>query len=87
TGKFTLFQLLDAERQGITLTDHAAMLPAASVSGLYFSHPEARYFNVGRIGRDQLEAYARRKGVTIEEAERWLAPNLSYDPAEFALKC
>jgi 5-methyltetrahydrofolate--homocysteine methyltransferase len=52
------------------------MLPAASVSGLYFSHPQAKYFNVGRIGRDQLEDYAARKGMTIEEAERWLAPNL-----------
>jgi 5-methyltetrahydrofolate--homocysteine methyltransferase len=78
--KFRLFQALDATRQGITLTEHAAMLPAASVSGLYFSHPEARYFNVGRIGRDQVESYARRKGMTDEEAERWLAPNLAYDP-------
>jgi 5-methyltetrahydrofolate--homocysteine methyltransferase len=52
------------------------MMPAASVSGLYFSHPQAKYFNVGRIGRDQLEDYARRKGMTIEEAERWLAPSL-----------
>jgi 5-methyltetrahydrofolate--homocysteine methyltransferase len=87
TGKFTLFDLLDARRQGLTLTEHAAMLPAASVSGLYFSHPEAKYFNVGRIGRDQLESYARRNGTSIEEAERWLAPNLAYDPAEFGVKC
>ena len=53
------------------------MMPAASVSGLYFSHPQAKYFNVGRIGRDQLEDYAQRKGMTIEEAERWLSPNLN----------
>jgi 5-methyltetrahydrofolate--homocysteine methyltransferase len=75
--KFKLFELLDAGRQGISLTEHAAMLPAASVSGLYFSHPEAKYFNVGRIGRDQLEDYARRKGMAIEEAERWLGPYLA----------
>jgi 5-methyltetrahydrofolate--homocysteine methyltransferase len=85
--KFKLFELLDAGRQGITLTDHGAMLPAASVSGLYFSHPEAKYFSVGRIGRDQLESYARRKGVSIEDAERWLGPNLAYDPVELGVKC
>jgi len=79
--KFKLFQLLDGGRQGITLTDSGAMLPAASVSGLYFSHPAAKYFNVGRIGRDQLESYAERKGVSIEEAERWLGPYLAYEPA------
>jgi 5-methyltetrahydrofolate--homocysteine methyltransferase len=85
--KFKLFELLDAGRQGITLTDHAAMLPAASVSGLYFSHPEAKYFSVGRIGRDQLESYAKRKGMSLEEAERWLGPNLAYDPVELGVKC
>jgi 5-methyltetrahydrofolate--homocysteine methyltransferase len=74
--KRTLFTLLDAPAAGITLTDSGAMLPAASVSGLYFSHPEAKYFNVGRIGRDQLEDYARRKGMTVDEAARWLRPNL-----------
>jgi 5-methyltetrahydrofolate--homocysteine methyltransferase len=79
--KFTLFELLDAGKQGITLTDHGAMLPAASVSGLYFSHPEAKYFNVGRLGRDQVESYARRKRFSVEEAEKWLGPNLAYDPA------
>jgi 5-methyltetrahydrofolate--homocysteine methyltransferase len=79
--KFKLFRLLDAGRQGITLTDSGAMLPAASVSGLYFSHPAAKYFNVGRIGRDQLESYAERKGISIEEAERWLGPYLAYEPA------
>ena len=78
TEKATLFRILDAEsRAGISLTESMAMLPAASVSGLYFWHPQARYFGVGRIGRDQLEDYARRKGWTIAEAERWLAPNLA----------
>jgi 5-methyltetrahydrofolate--homocysteine methyltransferase len=85
--KFKLFDLLDARRLGMTLTEHGAMLPTASVSGLYFSHPEARYFNVGRITRDQLESYAARKGVSIEDAERWLSSNLAYDPAEFGVKC
>jgi 5-methyltetrahydrofolate--homocysteine methyltransferase len=79
--KFTLFELLDAGSVGITLTDHAAMLPAASVSGLYFSHPLARYFAVGRIGEDQVASYARRKGCSVEEAERWLLPSLAYAPA------
>jgi 5-methyltetrahydrofolate--homocysteine methyltransferase len=79
--KFKLFQVLGAPRQGITLTDSAAMLPAASVSGLYFSHPQAKYFNIGRVGRDQAESYAARKGVPIEEVERWLGPNLAYEPA------
>ena len=82
--KFKLFELLDAGRQGITLTEHAAMLPAASVSGLYFSHPQAKYFNVGRIDRDQLESYAKRKGMPVEEAEKWLASNLAYDAAAIA---
>jgi len=79
--KFKLFEILDAPSQGITLTEHGAMLPAASVSGLYFSNPRAKYFNIGRVGRDQAEAYAKRKGVPIEEVERWLAPNLAYEPA------
>ena len=77
TEKRTIFALLDAERTaGITLTESMAMLPGASVSGYYFWHPEARYFGLGRIDRDQLEDYARRKGWSVEEAERWLAPNL-----------
>ena len=76
TEKQTLFSLLDAPAVGVNLTDTYAMMPAASVSGLYFSHPQAKYFNVGRIGRDQLEDYAARKGWTREIAERWLAPNL-----------
>ena len=74
-----LFELLDAGGVGITLTDSGAMLPAASVSGLYFSHPEASYFTVGRVGRDQVESYAARKGVTPTEAERWLTQNLAYE--------
>jgi 5-methyltetrahydrofolate--homocysteine methyltransferase len=79
--KRKLFELLQAERVGITLTESCAMAPAASVSGLYFAHPEAAYFTVGRLGRDQIEDYARRKGITIAEAERWLMPNLAYEPA------
>jgi 5-methyltetrahydrofolate--homocysteine methyltransferase len=79
--KFKLFRVLDAPSQGITLTEHAAMLPAASVSGLYFAHPEAKYFNVGRLGRDQVESYAARKKEPLEEVERWLAPYLAYEPA------
>ncbi len=82
TEKRKLFEVLDAARQGLVLTESFAMLPAAAVSGLYFSHPQAKYFNVGRIGPDQVESYAKRKGMSIEEAERWLAPNLSYDPAQ-----
>jgi 5-methyltetrahydrofolate--homocysteine methyltransferase len=77
TEKATLFALLDAEaRAGISLTESFAMLPPASVSGYYFWRPEARYFGLGRIGRDQLEDYARRKGWSVDEAARWLAPNL-----------
>ncbi len=82
TEKGTLFELLDAPgRAAITLTDSFAMLPAASVSGFYFSHPGARYFGTGRIGRDQVEDYARRKGLALPEAERWLSPVLAYAPA------
>ena len=80
TTKRTLFSLLDAEaRAGMSLTESCAMLPGASVSGLYFWHPGSHYFGLGRIGRDQLEDYAARAGVTIEEAARWLAPNLADD--------
>ena len=63
----------------LTLTEHFAMVPTAAVSGFYIAHPEARYFAVGKINRDQVEDYARRKGMTLAEAERWLAPNLGYD--------
>jgi 5-methyltetrahydrofolate--homocysteine methyltransferase len=81
TEKRILFDLLGAEaRTGITLTESFAMLPAAAVSGYYFSHPESRYFGLGRIQRDQVEDYARRKGMNLKEMERWLAPNLAYDP-------
>jgi 5-methyltetrahydrofolate--homocysteine methyltransferase len=81
TEKRTLFDLLQAEQAtGIKLTESYAMWPAAAVSGLYFSHPESRYFGVGKIGRDQVADYAARKGWTLEEAERWLAPILNYDP-------
>jgi len=82
TEKAKLWQLLDVEQNaGMRLTESFAMLPTAAVSGFYFSHPDSRYFSVGKIGRDQLESYAARKGLGIEEAERWLAPNLGYDPA------
>jgi 5-methyltetrahydrofolate--homocysteine methyltransferase len=80
TEKQTLFTLLDAETIGIRLTESFAMMPAAAVSGLYFAHPQARYFAVGKLGRDQIEDYARRKGMTVAEVERWLAPNLAYEP-------
>ena len=80
TEKGTLFELLKPERIGVTLTESFAMWPGASVSGLYFSHPQAAYFGVGKIERDQVEDYARRKGWSVEEAERWLAPILNYDP-------
>jgi 5-methyltetrahydrofolate--homocysteine methyltransferase len=82
TGKTLLFDLLDAPgRAGIRLTETGAMLPAASVSGYYFWRPEAHYFGVGRIGRDQVADYARRRGVPLAAAERWLAPVLGYDPS------
>jgi 5-methyltetrahydrofolate--homocysteine methyltransferase len=81
TEKRTLFDLLGAEALGIRLTENFAMTPAASVAGIYLGHPEARYFTVGKIGRDQVEDYARRKGIDVAEAERWLRPNLGYDPA------
>jgi 5-methyltetrahydrofolate--homocysteine methyltransferase len=81
TEKATLWRLLDAEKAtGIKLTESFAMWPAASVSGWYFGHPEAKYFAVDRISRDQVESYAHRKGMPIPQAERWLAPNLAYDP-------
>ncbi|PYV07603.1 MAG: methionine synthase, partial [Acidobacteria bacterium] len=81
TEKRFLFELLDAERKAsIRLTENFAMIPASSVSGFYFSHPEARYFAVGRIGRDQLLDYAARKGMEPRELERWLGQNLAYEP-------
>jgi len=79
--KITLFELLGVtERVGISLTESCAMYPAASVSGWYFSHPNSSYFGVGKIGKDQVEDYASRKGMDLSIAERWLAPNLGYDP-------
>jgi len=80
TEKGTLFKLLAAERVGVKLTESFAMWPGAAVCGLYFSHPQAAYFGVGKIERDQIEDYAKRKGWSVGEAERWLAPILNYDP-------
>jgi 5-methyltetrahydrofolate--homocysteine methyltransferase len=81
TEKRPLFDLLCAEKNtGITLTENFAMYPAAAVSGFYFSHPESKYFAVGKIDRDQVDDYARRKGLDLRTAERWLSPNLNYDP-------
>jgi len=77
--KGKLFDLLAAERVGLELTESFAMTPAAAVSGIYLAHPQARYFSVGRIGRDQVEDYAVRKGMSLEETERWLRPNLGYE--------
>jgi 5-methyltetrahydrofolate--homocysteine methyltransferase len=78
--KEALFELLGAREIGMDLTSGFAMTPAASVSGLYLGHPKARYFSVGRIGRDQVEDYATRRGVSVAQVERWLAPNLAYEP-------
>jgi len=82
--KRKLVDLLDADRIGVALTESFAMTPAASVSGLLLAHPSARYFAVGRIAKDQVEDYAARKGITVEEAEYWLRPNLSYEPTPAA---
>jgi 5-methyltetrahydrofolate--homocysteine methyltransferase len=83
TEKAALWELLDVTANtGVELTDSMAMWPGASVSGWYFSHPQSQYFVVGRVGRDQVEEYARRKGWTLPEAERWLAPNLGYEPED-----
>jgi 5-methyltetrahydrofolate--homocysteine methyltransferase len=78
--KGTLLALLDAGQAGVGLTESFATTPAASVSGLYFAHPQARYFSVGRIGRDQVADYAERKGIALADAERWLRQNLAYEP-------
>jgi 5-methyltetrahydrofolate--homocysteine methyltransferase len=80
TEKGTVFDLLEPDRIGMKLTESYAMTPGAAVSGLYFSHPDSAYFGVGKVERDQVADYARRKGWTLEEAERWLAPILNYDP-------
>jgi 5-methyltetrahydrofolate--homocysteine methyltransferase len=81
TSKGPLFGLLEAEgRAKMRLTESFAMLPASAVSGFYLSHPESSYFAVGKVGRDQVEDLARRSGTTLAEAEKWLAPNLGYEP-------
>jgi 5-methyltetrahydrofolate--homocysteine methyltransferase len=83
TEKGKLWGLLDvADSIGLELTDAYAMVPTAAVSGFYFSHPDARYFAVGQIDRSQLESWAERKGMSIAEAEKWLAPNLGYEASE-----
>jgi 5-methyltetrahydrofolate--homocysteine methyltransferase len=83
TEKRALFELLDAGGNAdLTLTESCAMLPASAVSGFYLSHPESSYFAVGKIGRDQVEDYARRKAMSVAEAEKWLAPYLAYEPAD-----
>jgi 5-methyltetrahydrofolate--homocysteine methyltransferase len=81
TEKWILFELLESTKHtGVSLTESLAMMPASSVSGLYFAHPEAKYFAVGKIQRDQVEDYARRKGLPVAAVEKWLAPNLAYEP-------
>jgi len=76
--KETIFELLQAEGIGMSLTESLAMYPAASVSGYYFAHPESKYFAVGKLAKDQVEAYAQMRGISMELAEKWLAPNLNY---------
>ena len=79
TEKLTIWKLLDVEKNtGIVLTESLAMVPTAAVSGLYFSHPQSHYFGTGKINKEQVEDYARRKGISLETAERWLGPALSY---------
>jgi 5-methyltetrahydrofolate--homocysteine methyltransferase len=78
--KKDLFELLGTDAIGVGLTESYAMTPAAAVSGLIFAHPQSRYFTVGRLGRDQIEDYAARRGLPVEEVERWLRPNLAYEP-------
>jgi 5-methyltetrahydrofolate--homocysteine methyltransferase len=85
TEKGTIWRLLDVEKNtGMRITESYAMWPGSSVSGLYFAHPEAIYFGLGKIERDQVADYQARKGITLQEAERWLGPNLNYDPAAAA---
>jgi 5-methyltetrahydrofolate--homocysteine methyltransferase len=79
--KQELFDLLEATKLGLGLTESFAMTPAASVSGLIFAHPAAKYFTVGRIGKDQIEDYAARRGMSVADVERWLRPNLAYEPS------
>ena len=85
TEKGTLWELLKPDEAiGLQITESFAMFPTAAVSGTYFAHPQSRYFGVGSIGRDQVEDYAKRRGWSIEKTEMWLAPNLGYDPEDFA---
>jgi 5-methyltetrahydrofolate--homocysteine methyltransferase len=80
TEKAAIWRLLDVETAtGMKITESYAMWPGSSVSGIYFAHPESRYFSLGKIGKDQVEEYAQRKGWSVEETERWLRPNLNYD--------
>jgi 5-methyltetrahydrofolate--homocysteine methyltransferase len=82
TEKGPLWNLLDVQKNtGMLITESFAMWPGSSVSGLYFAHPESRYFSLGKIDRDQVDSYAERKGMSVKEVERWLGPNLNYDPA------
>jgi 5-methyltetrahydrofolate--homocysteine methyltransferase len=83
--KTRLFDLLGARAVGMDLTETCAMTPAASVSGLYLSHPRAKYFNIQRVGQDQVEDYARRMGTSVSEVEKWLRPVLAYDPTPVAV--
>jgi 5-methyltetrahydrofolate--homocysteine methyltransferase len=85
TEKQTIFELLGAGKLGMHLTESCAMTPAASVSGFYFAHRDAHYFSVGKIGRDQVADYAARKGMSVAEVERWLSPNLDYEPEAAAV--
>ncbi|MCP4036397.1 MAG: methionine synthase, partial [bacterium] len=84
SAKRRLFELLSAEEIGLELTESCAIAPAASVSGLYFAHPSSKYFSVGRVDRDQVRDYAKRQHANVREVEKWLAPNLAYDPEESA---
>jgi 5-methyltetrahydrofolate--homocysteine methyltransferase len=79
TEKKLLFELLQAEKVGIQLTESYAMYPGAAVSGFYFSHPDSKYFGLGKIEKDQVIDYAKRKGMSVEEIEKWLSPNLAYE--------
>ena len=80
--KGALFELLRASEVNISITEHFAMLPASSVSGFYIAHPQSQYFAVGKVGRDQVEDYARRNSMPLAEIERWLAPNIVYEPGQ-----
>jgi 5-methyltetrahydrofolate--homocysteine methyltransferase len=79
TEKGPLFELINPPAAGIRLTESYAMFPGAAVSGFYLSHPQSTYFATGKVGRDQIDDYAKRKGIAVDEAERWLAPYLAYD--------